>query len=116
MIWTVYIFSFIIPISYAILGFQFWKHTPDMKKGKSGWRTTQATKSEEAWKYANEFGGRSLFIIGVTEIIITAVVHMLIKDMEVLFNFVAISTGIIILQTLSFTYLNKIVESRLKKI
>ncbi len=116
MIFTVYIFSFIVPISYAILGYLFWKHTPVMKSGKSGWRTPQSTKSEEAWKFANEYGGKGLFILGITEIIITAIIHFLIKDMDNLMYFVGISVVIIILQSSSFTYLNQWVDQRLKQL
>lgn len=113
MIWTVKIFSFIIPITYAILGFLFWKQTPELKNGKSGWRTNHSTKSEEAWRYANKVGGRYLFILGISELIITAVLHLLIRNLD-LFYFVASITGLLVLQTSSFSYLNKYVEKNLK--
>ncbi len=115
MIGTVKIFSFIIPITYAILGYLFWKQTPELKSGKSGWRNSHSTKSEEAWEYANKVGGRYLFILGITELIITAVFHLLIRNLE-LFYFVASITGLLILQTSSFSYLNKYVEKHLKNL
>ncbi len=113
MIWTVKIFSFIIPITYAILGYLFWKRTPELKSGKSGWRTSHSTKNEEAWRYANEVGGRYLFLLGIVELIITVVIHLLIKELD-LFYFVAGITGLLVLQTGSFTYLNKYIEKKLK--
>lgn len=113
MIWTVKIFSFIIPITYSILGFLFWKQTPELKSGKSGWRTSYSARNEETWKYANKVGGRYLFTLGITELIITVVIHLLIRNLD-LFYFVACITGLLALQTASFSYLNKYVEKNLK--
>lgn len=115
MILAVYLFSFILPISYAVMGYLFWKKTPKLFGGKSGWRTGNATKNEESWRFANEVGGRGLFILGISELIITILIHLVISNLE-MFNFVAISTLVIILQSSSFTYLHKSVEKKLKSL
>lgn len=115
MILALYLFSFILPISYAVMGYVFWKYTPKLSSGKSGWRTGNSTKNEESWRFANEVGGRGLFTLGISEFLITLIIHILIGSMDI-FYIVAISTVVIVLQSISFTKLHKSVEKKLKSL
>lgn len=115
MIYVVYLFSFILPITYAIMGYVFWKNTPKLNGNKSGWRTSTSTKSEETWKVANEVGGRGLLILGISEFIITLIIHIFIANMN-LFYFVFISAVVIVLQSISFTNLHKYVDKKLSSL
>ena len=115
MVRAVELFSIILPISYAVLGYLFWKKTPKLIGGKSGWRTGNATKNEESWRFANEVGGKGLFILGISEFIITLIIHLLIGRLEI-YYFVAILSDVIVLQSTSFTLLHKYIEKKLKSL
>ncbi len=116
MLSIVYLFSYIIPITYAVMGYLFWKQTPDLNGKKSGWRSSYSTKNEETWQFANQIGGRYLFLMGIIEFILVAVVYFLARDMNrEQFYFVVIVLCLLALETGSFSYLNKYIDNKLKK-
>ena len=55
----------LIPIAYIGVGFAFWKHTPKDMNGTAGWKTKRAKQNQETWEYANAYGGKNIFGLGV---------------------------------------------------
>jgi len=67
------IVSEIIPLIYVILGYIFWHHPPKNINGSAGWRTKQSMKSQETWDYANTYGGKGLYVMGLIQLGVTLV-------------------------------------------
>lgn len=108
------IFSVILPITFIIMGRIFWKHPPKKINNTSGWRTKEAMKNEETWNFANIYGGKCFFYMGLGELIITVVIDVLfwrtnqnIKDIMTLV--------LVILQSVPLFLCIKMVELKLKR-
>ena len=59
------ILSLLLPIAYIAVGLAFWKHTPEDMNGTVGWKTKRARQNRETWEYANSYGGKNIFVLGV---------------------------------------------------
>ena len=58
-----------------------------------------------------------MFLMGIAELILAVGIYILCRNMnKEHFNFVAIIFGLLVLETGSFTYLNKYIEKQLKKL
>lgn len=69
--WFNYIFSFLIPTIFILVGFILWKHPPKEINGVSGWRTEQSEKNQETWNFANLLGAKCTLILGIIEFLCT---------------------------------------------
>ena len=76
------IFSFIMPIVYIVLGLIFWNHAPKKINTIAGWRTKQAMCNQETWNFANAYGGRSVFILGMILAIISIVLCLVFNGFD----------------------------------
>lgn len=114
MVWFIYTFSLIIPITLAIVGFVFLKHAPKDINATSGWRTKRAIKNQETWDFANKLAGKCSFILGILEIIMTIVILLIVTIFS---N--NLPSGIVVLLTIiqcfCFIFVYRYVENKIEE-
>ena len=59
------ILTLIIPVAYIAVGWVFWKGAPKKINTTAGWRTKRAMLNQETWSFANSYGGKSVFVLGI---------------------------------------------------
>jgi len=59
------ILTLIIPVAYIVVGLIFWKGAHKKINGTAGWRTKRAMINQETWTFANSYGGKSVFVLGI---------------------------------------------------
>lgn len=82
MSWVNYIFSFVIPATFILVGFILWKHPPKEINGTSGWRTEQSEKNQETWDFANLLGAKCTLIFGIIEFLCTFITLFFTSDFD----------------------------------
>lgn len=106
--------SLILPFTYMILGYIFWKNPPKSINSICGYRTTRAMKNQETWTFANQFAGRTFLRLGVVCTLISLIAIIIIAQLNE--NIFGISIVILVLlQTVSIAYVINKTEQELKK-
>lgn len=107
-----YIFSFIIPITFILIGFIFWKHPPKEMNGVSGWRTEQSMKNQETWNFANLLGAKCTLILGTIEFLCTLIFLFIVLNLDI--SEVSV-VALVIIQSASIAIVYVHVEKELRK-
>lgn len=71
--------SLLIPVAYIVVGLIFWKGGPFKRNDMAGWRTKLAMRSQETWNFANTYGGRAFFILGIGTLSVTIILMFLLS-------------------------------------
>jgi len=71
------LFDLIIPVVMALFGLSFIRKTPRRKRLRSGYRSKQAIRSEDARKFANRLCGYIWLPTGTVLFVITVVVMLI---------------------------------------
>lgn len=118
MRWPIYIFSFILPTTFILIGFIFWKHPPRKINSTAGWRTKQAMVNQETWDFANSLAGKCVLLLGGVEFIISliAVFIFLLSTSNLNDNIVALFVlVIVVIQVACYSIVYIYVERKLKQ-
>lgn len=110
-----YIVIYLLPLVYIILGLIFWMKPPKKRNQDVGWRTKRAFESHEAWIFANSYGGKNFFCLGLMEAVLTLLLHIFLTQVsESIRGFLAL--GIIMLQTFGIAIIFHNVEKELERL
>lgn len=108
-----YITSLIIPFTFMLIGFIFWRHSPKKINASAGWRTKQAMKNQETWDFANMLGGKCTLILGFIEFLITLIFLTFTPILNTdIFSILVLI--LVIVQAACFAIVHKYVDKRLK--
>jgi uncharacterized membrane protein len=65
--------SFVLPVSYLILGWIFYHHPPKKINSIAGYRTTRSMQSQEAWDEAQTYSSKLMLRFSISFNIIVAI-------------------------------------------
>lgn len=105
--------TFAIPFVLIMGGGLMWKKTPK-KNYLFGWRTSIAMKSEDNFKFANKYGGRAMFVLGIGEL--TATFVFILIDIYSKFNGIEVLYVIMAQTVLLFALIFKVEKDLRKKL
>ncbi len=100
------IITLLIPTVLIFGGLIMWK-TPAKMKSPIGWKTKIAMQSEDNFAYANKYGGRKMFILGIAEFIVTLIAILI-------FNHPITQLTATVIQSICMYYMVYSVEKHLK--
>lgn len=82
MFWVFLISDILIPMTMVLAGFLLYKKCPKRVNHVVGYRTPMSMKNQDTWEFANTYCGKLWLVIGVIMTIITAVIHVLCRDLS----------------------------------
>lgn len=72
--WFMLMCNLLIPIIMIVAGLLMHKNGPKKINSLYGYRTTRSMQNTDTWKFANEYCGRLLWIIGIVTVIPSSLV------------------------------------------
>lgn len=100
------IITLLIPVVLIFGGLMMWK-LPAKMNNLIGWRTKASMKSEDNFAYANKYGGRKMFILGIAEFVVTLIAILI-------FNHPITQLSATIIQAICMYFMIYSVEKHLK--
>lgn len=114
MITGLFIFTFIMSISYLIIGILLIKHPPKDINSIIGYRTRKSSKNQETWDYAQRMAGKIFRIIGIINFIACSLIILLfvnkqnVEDMFLILAYSQLSEILIVIIITEIKLKNKI--------
>ena len=81
-----FILSLIIPFTYIAVGLIFWKDSHKKNNSAAGWRTKRAMQNQETWDFANSYGGKSVFTLGLILVSVSVGLGILLSALNTPFH------------------------------
>lgn len=88
--------SCMIPAIMVVLGFIMWRHHPKQINYFFGYRTAKSMLSLDTWNFANEYEGKLWFICGLTLLIPTILLYVVMQDQIMMHSIVIITVQAVV--------------------
>lgn len=106
---------FILPLMAIVIGYVMVKYPPKKINIFVGYRTFNSMKNQETWKFANQYCGKLWIKTGITELVITCLLSVLVY-LNYLPYTETILTIVVLCETVVMLLPIFIVEKKLKTI
>lgn len=108
------IYTVIMSLLTAMVGFLLMKHPPEERDSMLGYRTRKSGSSQEAWDYAQQLAGRNLIIIGIFNLVFFTAFSLVFGDSNSE-HYVRVVTFVLFAQVALLLLVIPIVEVKLGK-